>query len=68
MQIEEYVIYTVDDVKSAIAKCRQKILDQICLQFSIDSEPGGIHPTEGTPMMFYDQLSVVAAHVHDVMQ
>ncbi len=67
-QIEEHQITTIADIKDAIMTCRQQQLESIPIEFSLDIKPSGLHPTEGIPVMFYDQLSTIATNIEAVMQ
>jgi hypothetical protein len=47
-------------------ECRAKKLQPITVEFAIKIKPSGIHPTEGIPMMFSDQLNVAAEYVKEI--
>jgi len=65
-QIEEHLIETIDDVIHAIQACRQQALAEITVAFAVDIKPSGIHPTEGIPMLFSDQLNIIAKYVSEI--
>eukprot|EP00590_Aulacoseira_subarctica_P009283 CAMPEP_0172419932 /NCGR_PEP_ID=MMETSP1064-20121228/6327_1 /TAXON_ID=202472 /ORGANISM="Aulacoseira subarctica , Strain CCAP 1002/5" /LENGTH=1080 /DNA_ID=CAMNT_0013159633 /DNA_START=39 /DNA_END=3281 /DNA_ORIENTATION=+ len=64
-QIEEHSIETIDDVIQAIQQCRTNHLATITIEFAVDIKPSGIHPTEGIPIIFSDQLNVIAKYVRE---
>jgi dUTP pyrophosphatase len=68
VQIEEHEIKTVEDIIKAIAECRAQGLNHIQVEFATEQTPSGIHPTEGIPMLFSDQLNVINRQVQEVMQ
>jgi len=58
-QIEEHYIETINDVIQAVATCRTACQTTITIEFAVDIKPTGIHPEEGIPMLFSDQLNVI---------
>lgn len=66
IQIDEFSIQTVEDIPKAIKECRTKKLQPITIEFAIDIKPSGIHPTEGIPMLFSDQLNTIAQYVKEI--
>jgi deoxyuridine 5'-triphosphate nucleotidohydrolase len=67
-QIDEHPIDTIDDVIQAIQTCRQQALAEITIEFAVDIKPSGIHPTEGIPMLFSDQLNVIAKYITEIKE
>jgi deoxyuridine 5'-triphosphate nucleotidohydrolase len=65
-QIEEYPISSIDDVKAAISASRTKPLEYIHIEVALDIKPTGIHPVEGIPQLFSDQLSVIQQHLQSI--
>ncbi len=65
-QIDEHTIQTIDDIISAIKQCRFQKIQPITIEFSVEVKPSGIHPTEGIPMLFSDQLNVIAQYVNEI--
>ena len=65
-QIDEHSIETIDDVIQAIQQCRTNHLTTITIEFAVDIKPSGIHPTEGIPIIFSDQLNVIAKYVQEI--
>ena len=59
IQVEEYTIHSIPDVKYAIHQCHQKGCKHIQVEFAVDIKPGGIHPTEGLPLLYFDQLNAI---------
>jgi len=67
-QIEEHEILTVADVIRAIRMCRDNGLAHIHIEFALEQRAPGIHPTEGIPMMYSDQLNVVNQQIKEIME
>lgn len=67
-QIEEHEILTIADVETAIQNCRDKGLAHIYIEFALEQRAPGIHPTEGIPMMYSDQLNVVNKQLQQIME
>ena len=67
-QVEEHPIETTADVVQAIQACRQQGLPEISIEFAVDIKPSGIHPTEGIPMLFSDQLNVIAKYITEIKE
>ena len=65
-QIEEYTINCIDDVKAAISHSRAKQLEYINMEVALDIKPSGIHPVEGIPQLFSDQLHVIQQHLNHI--
>jgi len=65
-QIEEFTITNIADVEAAIQECRTKKLEYINLEVALDIKPTGIHPTEGIPQLFSDQLVVIQQHLQTI--
>jgi dUTP pyrophosphatase len=68
VQIEEHIIHTISDIENAIHKSRAIPLQEIQFEFAVDNLPSGIHPTEGLPMLFADQLNIIAKNVSEITQ
>jgi len=68
VQIEEHIIETIQDITLAIAACRQSNLKSIQMDFAVDKIPSGIHPTLGLPMLFADQLNIIAQNVIEITE
>jgi len=66
IQIEEHIITTIADVKAAIQQSRELKLESIQLQIALDIKPSGLHPTEGIPQLFADQLQTIHNHIQDI--
>ena len=54
------------DVVTAIMHCRRQKLKDIQVEFAVEIKPGGIHPTEGLPLLYFDQLSAVNRQVQEI--
>ncbi len=65
-QIEEYTISSIEDVKTAIRASRTKHLEHIHIEVALDIKPTGIHPVEGIPQLFSDQLYVIQQHLQSI--
>jgi len=68
IQIEEHIITTISDIEQAVKASRDISLQNIQFDFAVDNLPSGIHPTEGLPMLFADQLNIIAKHVSDITE
>jgi hypothetical protein len=66
VQIEEHITTTIEEVKVAIQQSRVLCLDVIQIQIALDIKPSGIHPTEGIPQLFADQLQTIHSHIQDI--
>jgi hypothetical protein len=45
---------------------RDRSLQNIQFDFTVDNLPTGIHPTEGLPMLFTDQLNIIAKNISEI--
>jgi len=66
IQIEEHITATIDDIKIAIQKSRDLQLPELQIQIALDIKPAGIHPVEGLPQLFADQLHIIHNHLQDI--
>jgi hypothetical protein len=65
-QIEEYIIKTIEDVITAVQNCREQKLKEIQVEFALDIKPGGIHPTEGLPLLYFYQLNAINHQIKEI--
>jgi hypothetical protein len=65
-QVEEYPIQTISDIEHAVQECRRNNLSHITIEIALDIKPTGIHPTDGIPQLFADQLHIIQKHIHDI--
>jgi hypothetical protein len=59
-QINEHIITTITEVQQAIQACHDNGILEITINFSINKPVSGIHPTEGIPILFSDQLNFIS--------
>jgi hypothetical protein len=65
LQIDNTSIASIDDAKRAIAAAKDKQQDNITCHFAtVAYQP--LHPTEGSLMLYYDQLNIIAKHLMDI--
>ncbi len=51
-----------EDIKKYISMARQKQADTIMVKFATP-QPQPLHPTEGSLMLYYDQMNIIANHL-----
>jgi hypothetical protein len=59
-KIESHITNNINDVISAVPCCRMDKISTIPINFSIDKPIARVHPTEGIPILFSDQLNVIS--------
>jgi hypothetical protein len=57
-QINEHIITTINEAQQAIKAYSGAT--EITINFAINEPVSGIHPTEGIPILFSDQLNVIS--------
>lgn len=62
LTIQDQPIYNTGHIEEAVATARRQGLMKLQVVFSTD-QSYGIHPMEGIPQLYFDQLNVIAQHL-----
>lgn len=62
-----HTTHTIEEIQQAITKARQSGVIKATCTFAVDKS-FGIHPHQGVPQLYFDQLNVIAKHLHDIQQ
>jgi hypothetical protein len=62
---EQQSIHTEEDLSAAIYHAKQRGVINAKFLFAVDKSHG-IHPHEGIPQLYFDQLNVIASHIQAI--
>jgi hypothetical protein len=62
LQFNGKPVASEDDIKNYVALAQNDKLSQVTITFAT-VQPQPLHPTEGSLMLYYDQMNVIAAHL-----
>ena len=65
IEIDGTPVSTIQQLKQLISDARQRMKQHIIVKFATE-ERISIHPQNGTPQIYFDQLNVIAKHLHEI--
>ena len=64
LQLDKHIINSMDDLLKTIQQARKHRLLTAECKFATDKSYG-IHPQMGIPQIYFDQMNIIARHIHD---